>query len=181
MCVTMSRILKPGGWYEKAVNHRGSRRRLHVGFRAGARTQDAAPKVHSMTGCLRVGLRQTAICCPISKRVRRQWGSWSSANLAPHVGHGSRLPVAVPANAEADANVPKAPHYMKVDSIKMISTTCPKFFTNFTSGMHGRRVSRRFFPFMLFCPTILRPSSLASFVRELTFWRSWQIRFPEPS
>ena len=34
--------------------------------------------------------------------------------------------VAVPANeAETDKNVPKAPHYMKLSGIKMVSTTCP--------------------------------------------------------
>jgi hypothetical protein len=51
----------------------------------------------------------------------------SSANLAPHVGHKIEITgTAVPAkDAEVDPNVPKAPHYMKVTEIKMISTTCP--------------------------------------------------------
>ena len=51
----------------------------------------------------------------------------SSANLAPHVGHkievtGTAVP---PKEAETDAKVPKAPHYMKLTAIKMISATCP--------------------------------------------------------
>jgi hypothetical protein len=40
----------------------------------------------------------------------------------------ARIPgVAVPANeAETDKkNVPKAPHYMKLSGIKLVSTTCP--------------------------------------------------------
>ena len=51
----------------------------------------------------------------------------SDANLAPHVGHkiditGTAVP---PADAEAMKGVQKAPHYMKVTAIKMISPTCP--------------------------------------------------------
>ena len=51
----------------------------------------------------------------------------STANLKPHVGHkieitGTAVP---PAEAEAMKDVPKAPHYMKVTAIKMISPTCP--------------------------------------------------------
>jgi hypothetical protein len=51
----------------------------------------------------------------------------STANLAPHVGHKIEVTgVAVPATeAETDKSVPKAPHYMKLSGIKMVSTTCP--------------------------------------------------------
>ena len=51
----------------------------------------------------------------------------SDANLAPHVGHKIEVTgTAVPAKeAEADPKVPKAPHYMKLTSIKMISPMCP--------------------------------------------------------
>ena len=43
------------------------------------------------------------------------------------VGHkievtGTAVPVS---EAEVDKNVPKAPHYMKLTAIKMISATCP--------------------------------------------------------
>jgi hypothetical protein len=48
--------------------------------------------------------------------------------LAPHVGH--KIDITGTAVPEADAmaenkNVPKAPHYMKLTAIKMISPTCP--------------------------------------------------------
>ena len=48
-------------------------------------------------------------------------------NLAPHVGHKIQVTgPAVPATeAEADTKLLKARHYMKLTSIKMISTTCP--------------------------------------------------------
>ena len=51
----------------------------------------------------------------------------STAKLAPHVGHKVEITgTAVPAkDAEAEGNVPKAPHYMKVTAVKMISPTCP--------------------------------------------------------
>jgi hypothetical protein len=51
----------------------------------------------------------------------------STANLAPHVGHKIEVTgTAVPAKeAEAEKNVPKAEHYMKLTVLKVISTTCP--------------------------------------------------------
>jgi len=97
-------------------------------FAQGAMTQDAAPKVHSMTGCLRAGTAPNSyMLSDLEKGPKTVGIVSSSANLAPHVGHKIEITgTAVPAKeAEADANVPKAPHYMKVDSIKMISTTCP--------------------------------------------------------
>ena len=52
----------------------------------------------------------------------------SKATLAPHVGHkvdivGVNVPV-----AEAEAMKPapaKAPHYMRLSAVKMVSATCP--------------------------------------------------------
>ena len=95
----------------------------------GARTQDtAAPKVHSMTGCLRAGTApNTYMLTDLEKGPKTVGIVSSTAELAPHVGHkivitGTAVP---PKDAEADPNVPKAPHYMKVTEIKMISTTCP--------------------------------------------------------
>ena len=96
-------------------------------FAQGARTQDA-PKVHSMTGCLRAGTApNTYMLTDLEKGPKTVGIVSSDANLAPHVGHkiaitGTAVP---PKDAEADPNVPKAPHYMKVTEIKMISTTCP--------------------------------------------------------
>ena len=100
-----------------------------LAFAQGARTQDAAaPKVHSMTGCLRAGTAPNSYMLSDLEKGPKTVGIVSSAaNLAPHVGHkieitGTAVP---PKDAEADANVPKAPHYMKVDSVKMVSATCP--------------------------------------------------------
>jgi hypothetical protein len=88
-----------------------------------------APGEHSMTGCLQKG------DAPNSYMLDHMEGNGpksvgvvsSTANLAPHVGHKIEITgVNVPAaEAEADKSVPKAPHYMKLSGIKMISTTCP--------------------------------------------------------
>ena len=96
----------------------------------GVRAQDA-PKEHSMTGCLAKGdapgtYKLTDVSVP-EKGPKSVGIVSSTANLAPHVGHkveltGSPVPVK---DAEMDANVPKAPHYMKLTSIKMLSPTCP--------------------------------------------------------
>jgi hypothetical protein len=98
-------------------------------FAQGANTQDAqAPKEHSMTGCLRAGSApNTYTLTDLEKGPKSVGIVSSSANLAPHVGHKVELTgTAVPAaEAEADANVPKAPHYMKITAVKMISATCP--------------------------------------------------------
>lgn len=89
----------------------------------------AAPKEHSMTGCLRKGTEPDSyIVTDVEGNGPKSVGIVSStAKLAPHVGHkmevtGTAVPVA---EAEADKKVPKAPHYMKVTAVKMISGTCP--------------------------------------------------------
>ncbi len=67
-----------------------------------------APGEHSMTGCL-------------------QKGSAPNSYMLDNVeGNVEVTGVAVPATeAETDKSVPKAPHYMKLSGIKMVSTTCP--------------------------------------------------------
>jgi hypothetical protein len=94
-----------------------------------ARAQDAAaPKEHSMTGCLAKGTApDTYMLTDLEKGPKSVGVVSSTAKLAPHVGHKVELTgTAVPAkDAEADANVPKAPHYMKITAVKMISPTCP--------------------------------------------------------
>src|SRR5215472_11751634 len=93
----------------------------------GTSAQDA-PKEHSMTGCLRAGTAPNSYMLSDLEKGPKSVGIVSSsANLAPHVGHKIEITgTAVPAKeAEADANVPKSPHYMKVTSIKMVSPTCP--------------------------------------------------------
>jgi hypothetical protein len=88
-----------------------------------------APKEHSMTGCLQKGAEpDTYMVSDVEGKGPKTIGIVSStANLAPHVGHKIEVTgTAVPAKeAEADKNVPKAAHYMKLTAIKMISTTCP--------------------------------------------------------
>jgi hypothetical protein len=95
--------------------------------------QDApkkAPGEHTMTGCLQKGatattgmLQNTAEKGPKTIAIVD-----SKANLAPHVGHKIDIVgVDVPA-AEAEKMSPappKAPHYMRLSAIKMVSATCP--------------------------------------------------------
>lgn len=87
-----------------------------------------APKEHSMTGCLRAGTAPNSFQLTDLEKGPKSVGIVSSeAKLAPHVGHKIEITGTgvAPADAEADKNVPKSPHYMKVTSVKMISTTCP--------------------------------------------------------
>ena len=94
----------------------------------GVRAQDAAPKEHSMTGCLAKGAApDTYVLTDLEKGPKSVGIVSSTAKLAPHVGHkveltGTAVP---PKDAETDASVPKAPHYMKITAVKMISPTCP--------------------------------------------------------
>ena len=94
----------------------------------GTIAQDSAPKEHSMTGCLKAGDTPDSYMLTDLEKGPKSVGIVSSTpNLKPHVGHkieitGTAVP---PAEAEKMKDVPKAPHYMKVTAIKMISTTCP--------------------------------------------------------
>ena len=91
--------------------------------------QAQAPKEHSMTGCLKKGTEAgTYMVTDVEGNGPKTIGIVSSeANLAPHVGHKIEVTgTAVPAkDAEADPKVPKAAHYMKLTSIKMLSPMCP--------------------------------------------------------
>jgi hypothetical protein len=88
-----------------------------------------APKEHSMTGCLQKGAEPgTYLVTDVEGNGPKTIGVVSStANLAPHVGHKIEVTgTAVPAKeAEAEKNVPKAQHYMKLTAIKMISASGP--------------------------------------------------------
>jgi hypothetical protein len=101
---------------------------LALAFSVSAQAQQA-PKEHSMTGCLQKGAEADSyMVTDVEGKGPKTIGIVSStANLAPHVGHKIEVTgTAVPANeAEADKNVPKAAHYMKLTAIKMISATCP--------------------------------------------------------
>jgi hypothetical protein len=98
-------------------------------FVLSAQAQQATPKEHSMTGCLKKGTEaNTYMLTDVEGNGPKTIGVVSSsANLASHVTHKIEVTgTAVPANeAEADKNVPKAQHYMKLTAIKMISATCP--------------------------------------------------------
>ncbi len=97
-------------------------------FAACASAQQA-PKEHSMTGCVERASDGNSF------RITNVEGSGpksigivsSTADLAPHVGHKVEVTgTAVPAaQAEMDKTVPKAPHYMKLTGVKMVSATCP--------------------------------------------------------
>jgi hypothetical protein len=93
-----------------------------------AQAQDA-PKEHTMTGCLKQGDGPgTYLITDVEGAGPKSVGIVSStATLAPHVGHKIAITgtAVSPAEAQSDKNVPKAPHYMKVSSVKMISSTCP--------------------------------------------------------
>lgn len=100
-----------------------------LAFSVSAQAQQAAPKEHSMTGCLQKGAEpNTYTITDVEGKGPKTIGVVSStANLAPHVGHKIEVTgTAVPAkDAESEKNVPKAEHYMKLTAIKMISATCP--------------------------------------------------------
>ena len=96
-------------------------------FAIGIQAQDA-PKTHSMTGCLRAGDAPGSYQLTDLEKGPKSVGIVSSdANLAPHVGHKMEITgtAVAPADAEADKNVPKADHYMKVTAMKHIAATCP--------------------------------------------------------
>ena len=101
-----------------------------VTFALVAQAQQVAPKEHSMTGCLKKGAEANSyIVTDVEGTGPKSIGIVSStANLAPHVGHkievtGTNVPVKDA--EEMKPAPPKAPHYMKLTAIKMLSQTCP--------------------------------------------------------
>lgn len=97
-------------------------------FAQGVKTQEA-PKVHSMTGCLKAGPTPGSYMLTDLEKGPKTVGIVSSTeNLAPHVGHKVEITGTAVPEAEAmkeNKDVPKAPHYMKVTAMKHISATCP--------------------------------------------------------
>jgi hypothetical protein len=95
----------------------------------GAPAQDAAPKVHSMTGCLKAGSAPDSFMLTDLEKGPKEVGIVSSdVKLAPHVGHKVEITGTAVPEAEAmkeNKDVPKAPHYMKVTAMKHIAATCP--------------------------------------------------------
>ena len=92
--------------------------------------QAQAPKEHSMTGCLKNGTDANSyLVTDVEGNGPKSIGIVSStANLALHVGHKIEVTgTAVPVKEaeEMKPAPPRAPHYMKLTAIKMLSTTCP--------------------------------------------------------
>ena len=99
-------------------------------FAQAAQAQQPAPKEHSMTGCLKNGTEANSYTVTdVEGKGPKSIGIVSSTvNLAPHVGHkievtGTAVPVKDAENMKPAP--PKAPHYMNLTAIKMLSTTCP--------------------------------------------------------
>jgi hypothetical protein len=101
---------------------------LTVGVRAG---QDkAAPKEHTMTGCVQKGTAANTfvVANTAEKGPKTISIIESKANLAPHVGHKIDITGTAVPNKEAESMKPmpsKGDHYMKLTAVKMISATCP--------------------------------------------------------
>jgi hypothetical protein len=97
-------------------------------FAQGVRAQEA-PKVHSMTGCLKAGPTPGSYMLTDLATGPKTVGIVSSTvDLAPHVGHKVEITGTAVPEAEAmkeNKDVPKSPHYMKVTAMKHISATCP--------------------------------------------------------
>jgi hypothetical protein len=97
-------------------------------FAQGIQAQEA-PKVHSMTGCLKAGpTPDSYMLTDLASGPKTVGIVSSSVNLAPHVGHKVELTgTAVPEEEAFKENkdVPKAPHYLKVTAMKHISSSCP--------------------------------------------------------
>ena len=101
-----------------------------LAFALAAQAQQAAPREHSMTGCLKKGTEADSyMVTDVEGNGPKSIGIVSStANLTPHVGHKIEVTgTAVPVKdaEEMKPAPPKAPHYMKLTAIKMLSTTCP--------------------------------------------------------
>jgi len=97
-------------------------------FAQGVQAQEA-PKVHSMTGCLKAGTTPDSYMLTDLASGPKTVGIVSSTvKLGPHVGHKVELTgTAVPEEEAMKENrdVPKAPHYLKVTAMKHISSSCP--------------------------------------------------------
>ena len=96
-------------------------------FAAGIQAQQTTPREHSMTGCLQKGPDDKYLLTDVEGKGPKTVGIVSStADLAPHVGHKIEVTgTAVPAKEAEAEKAPKAPHYMRLTVIKMISTSCP--------------------------------------------------------
>jgi hypothetical protein len=102
---------------------------LTVGAQA-AQEKPAAPKEHTMSGCLQKGTApDTFVVANTAEKGPKTISIVESkANLAPHVGHKIDITGTGVPNAEAEqmATKPsKGDHYMRITAVKMVSATCP--------------------------------------------------------
>ena len=85
-------------------------------------------KEHTMGGCLQKGdVADTFVVINAAAKGPKTIGIVESkANLAPHVGHHIDITGTGVPNKEAESmkSVPKADHYMRVSTLKMVSATC---------------------------------------------------------
>jgi hypothetical protein len=90
--------------------------------------QASGQKEHTMGGCLQKGdTADTYVVMNAAEKGPRRIGIVESKdNLAPHVGHHIDITGTGVPNKEAESmkNVPKADHYMRISSVKMVSATC---------------------------------------------------------
>ena len=100
---------------------------VSLAFALGGQAQQTAPREHRMTGCLEQGPDNTYLLTHVEGNGPKSVGIVSStADLAPHVGHKIEVTgTTVPAEEAKAEKAPKAPHYMRLTAIKMISTSCP--------------------------------------------------------
>jgi hypothetical protein len=94
-----------------------------------AAQETPARKEHTMTGCVQKGTAaDTFVLTNTDAKGPKTIGIVESKeNLTPHVGHVIAITgTDVPAKEAESAKPapPKADHYMKVTSLKMVSTTC---------------------------------------------------------
>ena len=98
--------------------------------RAQAQDKQAAPKEHTMTGCLQKGTApDTYVVMNTAEKGPKTISIVESkANLMPHVGHKIDITGTGVPNKEAESMAtkpPKGDHYMRITAIKMVSATCP--------------------------------------------------------
>ena len=95
---------------------------------AQEKPQAAGQKEHTMGGCLQKGdVADTYVVINAAEKGPKTIGIVESkANLAPHVGHHIDITGTGVPNKEAETmkSVPKADHYMRVSTLKMVSATC---------------------------------------------------------
>ena len=102
---------------------------LALAVAASAQEKKGAAE-HTMAGCVQKGATATqgVVQNTAEKGPKLVGIVESKATLAPHVGHKVEITGTAVPTAEAEAMKPappKADHYMRINAIKMVSTTCP--------------------------------------------------------